>query len=215
MDIPLYQLSFIMVRVGQVTRVMSKEDQLLHPNGRVKISTMVSWKYPEDGWVRLNTDGAAKGNPGEAGAGGIIRGPRGELFEMFAANCGVYSSTKAELLAVMRGLATAWNGGHRSVRLTIDSLVVAQLLEGEISRTSPYFYIIRKCKELLQKPGWRVTIHHCYREANRAADWLANYGVGLNARMVLLSATPADLRDILLEDWSGVGLLRQVPASAA
>lgn len=58
----------------------------------------------------MNTDGAAKGNPGEAGAGGIIRGPRGELFEMFAANCGVYSSTKAELLAVMRGLATAWNG---------------------------------------------------------------------------------------------------------
>ncbi|OMO76456.1 hypothetical protein COLO4_25560 [Corchorus olitorius] len=33
----------------------------------------VNWVSPEDGVVKLNVDGAAKGNPGVAGAGGLIR----------------------------------------------------------------------------------------------------------------------------------------------
>ena len=75
---------------------------------RPRVERLIRWTYPRDGWVKLNTDGAA-------GAGGVIRGCRGELHETFALNCGVISCTKAELLGVMRGLAIAWNGGHRKV----------------------------------------------------------------------------------------------------
>ena len=38
---------------------------------------LVRWELPPGGWASLNTDGAAKGNPGPAGAGGVIRGDRG------------------------------------------------------------------------------------------------------------------------------------------
>lgn len=87
----------------------------------------------------LNTDGAAKGNPGAAGAGGLIRGHHGELFEMFAMNCGVCTCTKAELLAVQRGMSLAWNSGHRRVQVMVDSEVVVRLLTEVCPATSLIF----------------------------------------------------------------------------
>lgn len=33
----------------------------------------VRWERPPRGWIELNTDGAAKGNPGLAGCGGAVR----------------------------------------------------------------------------------------------------------------------------------------------
>lgn len=92
---------------------------------------------------------------------------------MYAVNCGYCSCTKAELLAVLRGLAIAWNAGHRRVQLTLDSQVVAKALVEETVLTSPYFFIINKCKSLINRSEWVIEIQHCYREANRAADWLA------------------------------------------
>lgn len=97
-SIPIDQVSFILARVHQVRKAFNRK--LPEPRNQMNRRTevLVRWKYPSMGWVRLNTDGASKGNPGRAGAGGVIRGHRGELFEVFALNCGVCSCTRAELL---------------------------------------------------------------------------------------------------------------------
>lgn len=121
--------------------------------------------------------GASKGNPGLAGAGGIIRGSRGELLELFSLDRGACSCTKAEILGVFRGLLLASNGNHRKVIVTVDSEVVACLLLGASPLNSLYIHVIRKCKALMALPNWGVCIEHCYHEANHAADWLANFGV--------------------------------------
>lgn len=42
-------------------------------SGRWKTLRMVGWDKPENGWIKLNIDGAAKGNPGWAGGGGILQ----------------------------------------------------------------------------------------------------------------------------------------------
>lgn len=47
--------------------------------------------------MRLNTDGASKGNLGNAGACGLIRGHKVELFKMFASSCGTCSCNTAKL----------------------------------------------------------------------------------------------------------------------
>ena len=163
-------------------------------------------------WAKLNTDGAAKGNPGPAGAGGLIRGYRGELFETFASKCGSCSCTRVELLAVMRGLAVAWNGGHRKVHVEVDSETVVRLLEGDPPASSPYIHLIKKCRALISRVEWEVKISHCFREANKVADWLANHGVGLTENFVLLEAVPKDLHAVLLEDLGGVAWPRWIPA---
>lgn len=175
----------------------------------------IKWEHPLDGWVKLNTNGASKGNPGQAGVGGIVRGRGGRPLSMFAANCGVASCTKAEFLAVLKGLALVWNLGNRRIVLEVDSLVVARALLGEDIPSSTYYHGIRRCKEMVNKQDWEVVVSHCYREANRAADWLANYGVGLIPKLVIMEAAPVSLRTVLLEDVSGVVLLRRVPAVVA
>ncbi|XP_056697666.1 uncharacterized protein [Spinacia oleracea] len=86
------------------------------------------------------------------------------------------SCTKAELLVVHRGLLIAWEEGHKKVQLSVDSEVVVKLLIERVQLHSPYFDIVRRCKELLEKADWEVTVSHCYREVNMATDWLANYG---------------------------------------
>lgn len=173
------------------------------------------WKYPNLGWVRLNTDGASKGTPGRAGAGGLIRGHRGELFEVFVLKCGICSCTKAELLGVLRGLSVAWNGGHRQVIISVDSEVVVNLLGGDVPTNYPYIDIIRECHALIHSRKWVVKVEHCYYEANKAADWLANFGVELEEKLKFIEAVPLDLRAVLLEDLGGVAWPQMVPASRA
>lgn len=215
-DIPFDQYSFIMGQVGRFQQAMKKEDLMLGKRKRERIQTFVRWSTPRAGWVKLlNTDGAAKGNPGEAGCGGLIRGHRGEVFDVFAARCGSCSSTKAELLGVLRGLAIAWNSGFTKVQLNVDSEIVVNLLLDTKIPNSPAFHLIRRCKSLINREGWEVTVHHCYREANRAADWLANYGVGMEQNLLIFEAVPLDLRTILLEDFGGMTIARLVPAPAA
>ena len=213
-SIPVDQVSFISARVGTVKRALDRwrevDGQSIKPRQEIKIS----WSHPREGWVMLNTDGASKGNSGVAGAGGLIRSHRGEVFEIFAMNCGICSCMRAELLAVQRGLSIAWNGGYRKVQVRIDSESVMRLLQGEAIRNSPYIHIIKKCKALIARVEWEVEVAHCYREANRAADWLANFGVTSKEKLVIFTAVPKDLSAVLLEDLSGVAWRRMVPSAA-
>lgn len=213
--IPVDQVGFIMGKVGLIKRAMEREGSIFGFSRHPRIEVYVRWEFPRENWVRLNTDGASKGNPGAAGAGAIIRGHRGELFEMVAINCGFCSSTRAEILVVLHGLNVAWKAGHRRVQLTLDSELVVRVLSEDNTTSSQNSHIIRRCKNFLRRQDWQVTIHHCYREANRAADWLANFGVDRTEKFTMVGAAPAGLRAILVEDVGGVSLARSIPAVAA
>ncbi|KAL2897933.1 hypothetical protein RDABS01_039715 [Bienertia sinuspersici] len=169
----------------------------------------------QDGYVRLNTIGASKSNLGPVGAGGIIRRSRGECFEMFMVNCWVCSSVWAELLAVQHGLYVAWSSGHIYIQLTLDSELVIRFLLEEPQSSSPHFHIVKRCRELLDHEGWQVFIHHSYREANPATNWLAKLGVGGSPKISVFHEPPATLCSILLEDMCGVFLRRTISAVAA
>lgn len=65
---------------------------------------LVGWVKPNSGWVKLNTDGASKGNPCPAGAGGIFRDEAGNWLGGFMNSLGVATSMCAELGAIRSGL---------------------------------------------------------------------------------------------------------------
>lgn len=148
-SLPLNQMAFIYARVCEINRALWLYLTEGLDRKRKRVEQFIRWSYPREGWVCLNTDGAAKGNPGRAGACGLIRGHKGELFEMFASIRGSCSCTKAKLWVVLRGLAIAWNGGHRMVQLTVDSEIVFRLLVEECPPSSPYIHLIRKCKSMI------------------------------------------------------------------
>uniref|UniRef100_A0A6N2MZS1 RNase H type-1 domain-containing protein n=1 Tax=Salix viminalis TaxID=40686 RepID=A0A6N2MZS1_SALVM len=91
----------------------------------------IGWKYPAEGWIKLNVDGCSKGNPGIAGAGGVIRDHMGTWIGGFARNIGICSSVTAELWAIYEGLKLTWDKGFRKVYLESDSRVVIALFNGE------------------------------------------------------------------------------------
>lgn len=47
-------------------------------------------------------------------------------------------------------------------------------------------------------------ITHTYKEANRAADWLANFEVNSEQNSVIFVAVLIDLQTVLLEDMGGL-----------
>ncbi|KAL0427613.1 UNVERIFIED_CONTAM: putative ribonuclease H protein [Sesamum latifolium] len=66
---------------------------------------LVRWVPPVLGWIKLNSDGASKGNPGIAGGGGILRDNNGRGIFAFQLFFGTTTSTFAELAALVRGLS--------------------------------------------------------------------------------------------------------------
>ena len=76
----------------------------LHVSGlpqKAAVMVSVSWLKPPFGWIKINTDGAARGAPGIAGAGGIFRDHRGIAIASFAAPLEVCYAFEAELQAVI------------------------------------------------------------------------------------------------------------------
>ena len=67
--IPIDQGAFLMARCREVCRAF-EVDGRNSSNKRKREEVLIRWRYPHEGWVKLNTDGAARGNPGPAGGGG-------------------------------------------------------------------------------------------------------------------------------------------------
>ena len=64
-----------------------------------QMSSMIRWYPPPVGFVKLNTNGAARGNPRIAGARGLLRSDSGLWLLGFQANLGHCSNIVAELQA--------------------------------------------------------------------------------------------------------------------
>lgn len=57
--------------------------------GKGHIEKLLCWKPPQTGFLKLNVDGASKGNPGEAGARGVFRRNDGSWVVSFARRIGL------------------------------------------------------------------------------------------------------------------------------
>ncbi|CAA7017850.1 unnamed protein product [Microthlaspi erraticum] len=80
----------------------------IQSNKPARVERMINWTPSNEGWMKLNTDGASQGNPGLATAGGALRNAYGEWCGDFALNIGRCTSPLAELWGVYYGLYIAW-----------------------------------------------------------------------------------------------------------
>jgi len=108
----------------------------LMPITKAQHVASIAWQPPLPKSVKLNTDGAARGNPGLAGAGGVIRNSAGQWLVGFAAHLGVCSNVAAELHALRLGLLLAWQEGYRALICEVDAKVILDLLKSNESPQS-------------------------------------------------------------------------------
>lgn len=99
----------------------------------------------------------------------------------------------------------------RSVIFEMDSKVVVNFVHCRAAGNAFLQPLISEICHMLHDPGWCTRVDHVYREANRAADWLASLGHSSPFHCNMLSVVPSPLGLILSEDCRGCSLPRLVP----
>ena len=122
-------------------------------------------------------DGAARGNPGPAGAGVQITKADGEVVAEIAAGLGETTNNVAEYTAAIRGLERAGELGATDVLLRSDSQLLINQLTGRYRVKSPHLQPLHRRLRELVGAFERVRFEHVPRERNGEADRLANEGV--------------------------------------
>ena len=174
-----------------------------------RVEKQIAWQRPGSGWYKLNTDGAARGYPGLATAGGVVRGEYGMWEGGFAINIGICSASLAELWGVYYGLCIAWDRGIRRLEVEVDSESVVGFLQTGIHDVHPFSFLVRLCYGFISR-DWLVKFSHVYREANRLADGLANYAFSLRFGLHYFESILEHVAPILLEDLNEVARSQQI-----
>ncbi|KAL0345574.1 UNVERIFIED_CONTAM: putative ribonuclease H protein [Sesamum radiatum] len=94
---------------------------------------VVRWTTPSPAWFKLNSDGSSPGNPGLAGAAGIIRDAEGQVRLAFQVALGTTNSVLVELTAVWHSLELALAHGLAPIEVEVDAMTVIQLLQSRVS----------------------------------------------------------------------------------
>jgi len=123
---------------------------------------------------RANIDGAARGNPGPASYGVVIRDGRGELVAKLKKYIGRMTNNVAEYYGLIAALDYAETHGIRALRVESDSELMVKQMQGQYKVKSedlrPLFERAKKMSQGFES----FRIDHVYREQNREADALAN-----------------------------------------
>ncbi len=120
------------------------------------------------------TDGGARGNPGPAALGVVIKTPAGETLEAFGEYLGEQTNNYAEYMAILTALRHARALGVETVEMRMDSELAVKQLKGEYRVKNPGLAAIylRIHNEIIQLK--KVTFHHVRREYNKEADAKVN-----------------------------------------
>ena len=126
----------------------------------------------------IHTDGAARGNPGPAGAGAILRdAATGEVLAEVAHGLGRATNNVAEWTAVRLALEEARRLGASRVDLRMDSELVARQITGIYRVKHPDLKPIHAAVMALLRGFEGYTIGHVPRELNKDADRLSNVAI--------------------------------------
>ncbi len=125
----------------------------------------------------LNVDGGARGNPGPAGIGALIRSKDGKILTEDHEFIGNATNNVAEYRALLLGLDKALEIGVDDVEIVNDSELIARQIRGEYKvkhvDLKPLFH--ESLAKLESFNSW--TIKNVPRDENSDADALANQAI--------------------------------------
>ncbi|CAA2955248.1 uncharacterized protein LOC111403348 isoform X2 [Olea europaea subsp. europaea] len=127
----------------------------------------------------LEFDGASKGNPGQSGAGAILRSDDGLWICRLREGLGVATTSVAEYRGIILGLKYALGKGFTNVRVRGDSKLVCMQIQGlwkvKNQNISNLFNEATKLKDRFLS----FQIVHVLKDLNSEADAQANLAVDL------------------------------------
>ena len=130
-----------------------------------------------DGEWLLMVDGAARGNPGDAGCGAVILDPSGTVVKELSRYLGYATNNVAEYEGLLMGLEALLQLGKKRIRVQSDSQLLVRQLNGtyRVKNEKLKTLFQTAVKLLHQFEGYRIL--YVPRELNKLADRLANKGI--------------------------------------
>ncbi|KAF9594868.1 hypothetical protein IFM89_035029 [Coptis chinensis] len=81
------------------------------------------------GYIKVNTDGASRGNPGNAGWAAMYRDHNGTVIGTYVGGLGVRMNYEAKSTAIVEGIAKAIEQGWLHIWVDTDSAVAAKAFQ--------------------------------------------------------------------------------------
>ncbi|MBI3358552.1 MAG: ribonuclease HI family protein [Nitrospirae bacterium] len=122
----------------------------------------------------IYTDGASRGNPGDASIGVVIKNDRHEIIETVSQYLGIATNNKAEYIALIRALEEAKKFHPIAVNFYLDSQLVVRQITGQYKVKDAGLIPLHRQAKTLYGQYEQASISHIPREENNEADALAN-----------------------------------------
>ncbi len=141
--------------------------------------------------IQLYTDGGARGNPGPAGYGFVVKAKDSSGAVIILKKCGDFlghmTNNQAEYHGFLAGLRWLIEHQYQSLPLEffLDSLLVVRQLEGKYKVKNPGLKPLWQQARLLLSQCSHYQFHHIPRSQNALADQLANLAMDQQGRVDL------------------------------
>lgn len=125
--------------------------------------------------AELYTDGGARGNPGPAGIGVVlkVKSKKSKVKKYI----GKATNNQAEYQALLAGLELAQSNGVDELKVFMDSELIVKQMQGEYRVKNPDLKPLFAQALALTNKFISVSWHHIPREKNKAADKLVNEAI--------------------------------------
>lgn len=142
---------------------------------QLNLTPLSPFRYTVPMPATIYTDGGARGNPGPAGIGAVLKG-RGETLH-FKEYIGETTNNVAEYKALIKGLTQALKHEYKEVTAYLDSELIVKQIKGEYKVKQPHLIpLYAECRDLISILH-KFSIHHIRRELNKEADKLVNLAI--------------------------------------
>lgn len=124
--------------------------------------------------LTIQADGGARGNPGPAATGVVIKNEQGEVLAAYGEYLGKQTNNFAEYSAIISGMKKAHSLGATEVECILDSLLIVEQLNGRWKVKEPTLQklFVQAWNEMQNFK--KIKIRHTLRHNNKEADAQVN-----------------------------------------
>ncbi len=166
----------------------------------------MSWTKPPPNIIKINFDGSFKlGGEGQIGI--LFRDCKGNTIHSYSEKISSSSALNSEASALLVGLRLAMSLGFRKIIAEGDNITIINVINNIWNIPWSIRDIIEEIKEEVKKFDY-IKISHCFREGNRAADFLASkldYIMSYNC-----NPSHRDFLTIIRQDVLGYTFIRRI-----